>query len=381
MKSCDLKVGKTATVEWKKKDGSVFGGTEGVVLGVTGNKVRGEYLVIDKSTYQNSLKSILFSLGIMDLETIPLTEVKSIKTTNLRKRPPGIHEKIKCKIEIDYNSNVDYNETFKKLQKRTDCRVVSNQPGQTDGSCGFTISDISEIEDAKIVISPKGNIQFHCLPMQLTKCLEWFQGVAEVFPDQKRLVLIPTNFMFNVHDIFKGDAYPTKEVIDRIGKTKGNQPFILPLGWVHEFFVELDKNPLHTLFPNSKNIKDEVLIRKKKRKNIIKNKEKDSTTKLPGSIPIDLPQKQVAVNRYLGANPPTLQVTGKIMSPKEEDDLMRLWLETRSSTWEWLTLNNWQGKTILRNLTIDRKNGTYTVNLCKYYDSENKKILNPKEHS
>ena len=379
MKSCDLKIGKAVTVGWKKKDGLVFGRTEGVVLGVTGDKVSGEYLVIDKSTYQNSLKSVLFSLGIMDLETIPLAEVESTKTTELRKRPPGIHEKLKCKMEIDYKSNVDSDETFRKIQQRTDCRVEPNQPGHTDGSCGFTILDISEIEDAKIGISPMGNVQFHCFPLRFTKCLEWFQRVAEVFPDQSRLVLIPTHFMFNVHDLFEGDAYPTEEVIDRIAKTEGRHPFILPLGWVHEFFGELDKNPLQRLFLDSEKIEDDVLIREKKRRTNVKPKEKSSTTKIPSSMSIVLPQRQVSVNRYLGANPQTFRVTGKIGSLKDEEDLIRLWLETRSSPWEWLTLNDWQGKTIVRDLTIDRKTGVYTIEFCKYYDSENSKMFNQKE--
>ena len=315
----------------------------------------------------------------MDLETIPLAEVESIKKTDLRKRPPGIHEEFGCKMEIDYQSNVDHNETFRKLQLRKDCRVESNQPGQTDGQCGFTISDISEIDDAKILISPKGNVQFHCFPLRFSKCLEWFQGVAEVFPDQKRSVLIPTHFMFNIRDLFKGDAYPTEELIDRIAKTEGSQPFILPLGWVHEFFGELDKNPLQRLFPDSEKIEDDVLIREKKRKNNVKTKEKSSTTKLPESMSIVLPQRQVSVNRYLGANPPTFRLTGKIGSPKEEEDLIRLWLETRSGPWQWLTLNEWQGKTIVRDLTIDRKTGEYTIKFCKYYDSENIKLFNQKE--
>ena len=94
---------------------------------------------------------------------------------------------------------------------------------------------------------------------------------------------------------------------------------------------------------------------------------------------IVLPQRQVSVNRYLGANPQTFRVTGKIGSPKEEEDLIRLWLETRSGPWQWMTLKEWQGKTIVRDLTIDRKTGVYTIDICKYYDSENTKMLNPKE--
>ena len=183
--------------------------------------------------------------------------------------------------------------------------------------------------------------------------------------------------MFNVIDIFKGGAYPSEEVIDRIAKTKGSQPFILPLGWIHEFFGELNKNPLRKLFPNSKNIEDEVLIRKNKKTRI--NTTEKKFTKLPESMPISLPQRQVSVSRYLGSNPPTFRLTGKIESPKEEEDLIRLWLETRSSPWQWMTFKEWQGKTIIRDLTIDRKAGVHTIDVCKYYDSENTKLFDQKE--
>jgi len=364
------KLGEAVVVVWKREDGSARGGAEGVVLGVTGDKVSGEYLIIDRSTYQNSLKSVLFSLGILDLKIIPVAEVESTKTIDLRKRPPGVYENLKWNMEIDYKSNVDYDETVKKLQQRTDCKVYPNQPVQTDSSCGVTVSDIGVIEGAKILISPTGNVQIFCLPMRLDECIKWLQGAVEILPDHKHLVLIPTNFMFNIHDIFKGTAYPTEDVIDRIAKAEGNQPIILPLGWVHEFFVELDRNPLQRLFPNSESIDDLVLIREKKRKANAKTPEKPAKTDLAQPLIVAFPQRQVAVNKYLGANAPVLRATGRILSPKVEDDLMRFWLDTRSGIWHWMSLEGWEGKTIVRDLTIDRKNGVYNIDICKYYGNE-----------
>ena len=370
MESRNLKLGEAVAVVWKKEDSSALGGTEGVVIGITGDKVSGEYLIIDRSTYLDSLKSVLFSLGILDLKTIPMAEVESAKTIDLRKRPPGVCENLKWNMEIDYESNVDYDETIRKLQQRTDCKVVPNQPPQTDSFCGITISDIGENEGAKILISPKGHVQIFCLPMRLDECIKWLQGVVEVLPGHKHLVLIPTNFMFNIHDNFKGTAIPTEEVIDRIAKAEGNQPFILPLGWVHEFFAELDRNPLQELFPNTESIDDLVLIRGKKRKTNVKTPKKPVETNLPQPVTVTFPQRQIAVNRYLGANAPVLRFTGMILSPKEETDLMRFWLAGRSAPWQWMTLPGLEGKTIVRDLTIDRKTGVYTTDVCKYYGNE-----------
>ena len=56
------KLGEDVVVGWKKADGSVLGGTEGVTLGVLGDEDSGEYLVIDRSTYQDSLSSRLYSI-------------------------------------------------------------------------------------------------------------------------------------------------------------------------------------------------------------------------------------------------------------------------------------------------------------------------------
>jgi hypothetical protein len=369
MENHDLKLGEAVVVVWKKADGSAIGGTEGLVVAKTGDKVSGEYIVLDRSTYQDSLKSVLFSLGFLDLKAIPIAEIESAKTVDLRKRPPNVQEKLHWEMEIDYKSNIDYNETLTKLQRHNDFKVLINQPGQTDGSSGITVSDICGIAEAKILISPKGNVQIHCRPVTLENCIKWIQEIVEIFPDHTHLVLIPTNFMFNIHDNFKATAHPSEEVIDRVAKTEGNQSIILPLGWVNEFFVELDRNPLQKLFPNSESIDDLVLIHDKKKKENSETKVRPAEPDFKQPLNLEFPQKQVAVNRYLGANAPVLQATGMILSPEEEAGLIRFWLD-RSGPWKWMTLPGWAGKTIVRDLTIDRTNGEYAIDFCKYYGNE-----------
>ena len=86
-------LGENVVVGWKKSDGSVFGGTEGVALGVLGDEDFGEYLVIDRSTYQDSFKSALFDMNILDLMVFPVDEIDLIRKKGVRKRPPGVSEK------------------------------------------------------------------------------------------------------------------------------------------------------------------------------------------------------------------------------------------------------------------------------------------------
>jgi hypothetical protein len=176
--------------------------------------------------------------------------------------------------------------------------------------------------------------------------------------------------MFNIHDNFKGTAYPTEDVIDRIAKTEGNQPIILPLRWVHEFFGELDRNPLQLLFPNSEAIDDLVLIREKKRKANAKTPDKHANADLVQPITVVFPQRQVAVNKYLGAEAPIMRITGLIKSSKDKKDLMRMWWTSRSYRWQWFSSEQFLGKVIVRDLTIDKKTGVYTVDICKYYGNK-----------
>ncbi len=370
MECCSPKLGEGVTVVWKRKEGSALGGTEGVVVGVMGDEVSGEYLILDRSTYQNSLKSVLFSLGILDLKVIPVAEIESTKARDLRTRPPGISETLKWNIEVDYKSNVDYDETVRKLQRRTDCQTDPNQPAQTEGYCGITIRNIDTIEGAKIVISPKGNVQIVCVPLKLDECVKWLQEAVAISPDHKHLVLIPTYFSFNIHEIFKELAYPTEEIIDKIAETDGNQPIILPLGWVHAFFVELDRNPLQALFSGSGPLDDLVLIRKKSREDKVKASEtpvKTDFVQLPMFV---LPQRQATFNRYLGANVPIMRVTGLLKSPQEEEELMKMWLGSRSDAWQWLKSEQFQGKAVIRDLTVNRETSSYTIDFRKYSDNE-----------
>ena len=203
-------------VSWKKPDVSAYGETEGVVLGITGDKVSGEYLVIDRSTYHDSFKSSLSLLGILDLKVIPLDNVEMIKKTSLRLRPPGVSETFKMKMIIDYESNIDYELTATKIKKRTDCIVTPAQAPQSDATYGIGITKIAAIKDASITISAGGALQIFCSYKGLEDCIRWVHKNVELLHGHLRLVLIPTRIMYSIHDTYKEKARPTDELIKRI---------------------------------------------------------------------------------------------------------------------------------------------------------------------
>jgi hypothetical protein len=126
---------------------------------------------------------------------------------------------------------MDYEETIKKLKKRGDCHFDVNQPEQTENACNFIVRDITSIRETTMVFSPKGNIQIHCQPKQLNDCVNWLEESVVIHEGHRHLVLVPTNFMLNIHDVFKESADPTTEVIDRLAKIEGE---------MNEFYSHLD---------------------------------------------------------------------------------------------------------------------------------------------
>jgi hypothetical protein len=94
------KTGDYIALSWKKEDGSIWGGTEGYVLGVTEDSHSKPYLILDRSTYSNSLKSTFFSLGLLDLWMVPTSDIESIIDLNQRERPSGLGEKYTSKLKL-----------------------------------------------------------------------------------------------------------------------------------------------------------------------------------------------------------------------------------------------------------------------------------------
>jgi hypothetical protein len=366
-------VGDYIALTWKKSDNSIWEGTEGFVLGTFQDNKRPQYLVIDRSTYDLSLKSVFYSLGLLDLFVVDTSEIESILELNQRERPPGTRETMRLKMEIDYKSNVDYEATKTKLQDRDDCFVEINQPIQTDGSSTFTVKHINSIENTTINFSPKGNVQIHCLPKQLNQCLAWLEKAIEIQLGHKHLVLIPTNFMLNIHDIFKENAEPTEELIDRLAIIEGNQTVIFPLGWVNHFFNDLDFNPLEDLFPESQSIEEKVFKNNKKRSssNEEENKPLDQRILyLNLGFPIGT---YVSLKNPLSAEPPLLKLEGLILKQEDENGLKNVWFRSRFDVWQNLHLGsygNFDGKALIRNLIIDKKNGNYEVSFRKYYGTD-----------
>jgi hypothetical protein len=363
------KLGEAVVVVWKKMDESACGGTEGVVLGVLGDEVSGEYLIIDRSTYQDSFKSALFFLNILDLRVVPIQDVDLIRKTNVRQRPPGISEEFNMLMEVDYKSNIDFESTILKVEKRGDCKAkrVGNSLQET---YQIVIKEISTIEKTSIVISCERMIQIFCNDKDLDRCISWIQEAVELLPNHKRLVLVPTKITYKINDTYKEPSRPTEEVIQRIAIAKDGQPVVLPIGWAHRFFVELDENPLQGLFPSSQSLEGFVFENEKRKNDSVVLPDTSVEEKSKQYVDLQFPRSGVSVNKYLGAGAPIMRVTGLIKSPKDEEDLMKMWLASRSDRWQWFESEQFQGKTIVCDLTIDRKAGAYTIDFRKYSGNE-----------
>jgi hypothetical protein len=356
-------LGEKVAIIWKKQDAAVYGGTEGVVLGVVGDEVSGEYLVIDKSTYQDSFKSALLFLNILDLEVIPMQEIDLIKKISIRQRPPGISEEFNMIMETNYKSNIDFNSTVYKVETRHDCK--SKRAGNKySENYQIVIKEIKSIERASINIFCTGTVQIFCIHKDLDQCINWIQKAVILLEDHNRLVLIPTKITYKINDTYREPLWPTDKIIHRIAKAKDDQPVVLPLGWVHKFFVELNENPLGQIDQTFKH----YLFNTRKRGNkgiaypddsIASDEEQPITLKSPIS--------GVTVNKYLGSGAPIMEINGLIKSPKDEEELMKMWISSRSDKWQWFSNNQNQNKVVLRDLTINRKDGVYSVKLCKYY--------------
>jgi len=142
------------------------------------------------------------------------------------------------------------------------------------------------------------------------------------------------------------------------------------MGWAHRFFVELDSNPLQGLFPRDMPLDNYVFENEKERKNTAIGPSYSVEEKSKKSVDLNFPMSGVNVNKYLGAGAPIIRVTGLIKSPKDEEGLIGMWLASRSDCWQWFSSEQFQGKTIIRDLTINRKAGIYTVDIRRYSGNE-----------
>jgi hypothetical protein len=372
----DFKVGENVAILWEKQDKSAHGGTDGVVLGVVGEEVSGKYLIIDRSTYQDSFKSILPFLSILDLRVIPLNEISLFAKMDVKKRPPGISENSNMIMEVDYKSNIDFDATITEIEKREDCKHERRYKHKRVGNSNsetyqFFISDIQSIKNASLQISCKGSIQIYCRHPDLDTVIGWLKENTKLLPDQNCIVLVPTKVTYQIHSTFKDPSKPTDDLIERLGKINRSQPIILPIGWTQKFFTELDKNPLRELFPNESNINDiafEKTESKKKQASL-------SSDKSSYNIPEQLLDSQyltcgVNINKYLGAGAPIVRFKGSLKTPEVESELIQRWMGSRRDLWNWFTFNDFEGKIIMRDLTFDKKTNTYEVDFRKYYGTD-----------
>jgi hypothetical protein len=356
---------------WKKEDGAACGGTEGFVLGVAGDKVSGEYLVLDRSTYQGSLKSELFSLDIFDLKVIPMKDVELIEKTNMRQRPPGIYENFTMEMEANYKSNIDFNATMVKVEKRNDCKAERIRRSKSEAEYGINIQRISTLEGVSINISNKRTLQIFCEHRGLDDCIKWIQEAVELLPGHKRLVLFPTKVTYSIHDTYKEKSRPTEEVIDCIARAKDGPPVVLPIGWAHRFFVELDVNPLQGLFPGCQPLENFVMKDENRKKDTFTGPTISDEKEPKQDVNLQFPQSGVNVAKYLGAYSSIIRLRGVLedSSPEYEDYLIGRWLEMRSAPWQWFSSDEINGKMTVHDLNIDKKARHWTIDLRKYSSS------------
>lgn len=366
----DFKVGENVAILWEKQDKSAHGGTDGVVLGVVGDEISGKYLIIDRSTYQDSFKSMLPFLNILDLKVIPLQEVTLFAKMDVRKRPPGILESSNLIMEVDYKSNIDFFATIEEVEKRSDCehKRTGNSLSET---YQFNIWKVEPLQKATIQISNKGTIQIFCRHTDLDGVIGWFKESAKLLSEQNCLVLVPTKVTYQIHSTFKDPAKPADDLIERLGKINRSQPIILPIGWIQKFFTELDKNPLRELFPTESNI-NEIAFEKTKNR---KNQTSPSAIKSSYNIPEQLIDSQyltcgVNINKYLGAGAPIISIKGLIKNPEVESELIQRWMGSRRELWNWFTFGDFEGKMNMRDLTFDKKSSTYFIDFRKYYGTD-----------
>ena len=363
------KLGEAVVVSWEKEDGTGCGGTEGVIIAVLSDEVSGKYLVIDRSTYQNSFKSALFSMNILDLRVLPVNEICLINKTDVRKRPPGISEKYTWVMDAFYQSKIDFNSTLKELEKRSDCEF---KRGGNENSEAYqlVVKEISELEETTFNISCKGTVQITCKRDNLDRCIDWLQKAVVLLPEHKRLVLIPTMISYRMNVTYKDPVKSAAELINRIALDNDGPPVVLPIGWAQRFFSEMDANPLEGLFPRGVALNDYVIKNEKKRKKSIKLPSYPIDEKSKECVDLDFHVSGVNVNKFLGADAPLMRVKGLIKSAKDEEGLMNMWLNSRSDVWQWFESGQIQGRMLIHDLTINRKKGEYTVDLRKYSGNE-----------
>lgn len=362
-------MGESVAVAWKNEANTACGGTEGFVLGVVGDELSGECIVLDRSTYQDSFKSEISALGILDLRVIPMKHVERIQRTELRRRPLGISEDFNMLMEVDYRSNIDFDATILKVEARSDCKPKRAGNFQSE-TYQLVIKEIGSLGGVSVVISCKRTIQIFCKHKDLDRCIGWIQEAVELLPDHKCLVLVPTKITYQIDDTYKEDARPTDEVIDRIAKAEGGSPVVFPIGWAHRFFVESDANPLQGLFYTDEPIGNLVFENRRKENSVALPQHEPTRKGLGQAGDLGSPRSGVRVTKYLGADAPLMRLTGLIKCPKDEEDLMQMWWASRSDPWQWFDNGQTHGKMMIRDLTIDKKASTYTVELRKYSGNE-----------
>lgn len=365
------KLGEAVAVVWKKEDGTACGGTEGFVLGVAGDEVSGEYLVLDQRTHQDSSKSNIFSLDLLDLRVIPLKNVNMIEKTDIRRRPPGSSEKFTLTMDAVYKSNIDFNDTRKNVKERGDCEVGPISSSKSEAEYGIKIKRISSVKGASINIMATGTIQIICKHEQIDDCIKWIHEAVELLPGHKRLVLFSTKVTYKINDTIKEKARPTDEVIDRVAKAKGPPIVIFPIGWAHEFFAKLDENPLQKLFPGCQPLENFVIRDENRKKKIFTLPAVSEEAEPKQFVDLKFPDRVGNVTQHLGLVSPIIRLSSVMedSSPEYEEYLIRTWLSMRSDPWQWFSSNLINGKMIVGDLNIDKKTRIWTLDLREYSSS------------
>lgn len=114
-----------------------------------------------------------------------------------------------------------------------------------------------------------------------------------------------------------------------------------------------------------------MLADKDKRRQANPNSENDSTKKnSTESVELSFSAERRAVTKHLGAEAPIMRLVGGIGSPEDEKSLMNMWLKSRSNVWQWFDSPKLSGKMLIHELALDRKSGSYFVDMQKYSGNE-----------
>lgn len=266
-------------------------------------------------------------------------------------------ERFRFNIDVFYYSNIDYQSTLESIQnyKDLESKPIGNDRAE---QYGISIKKMPLIQDASINITCNGIIQITCQQKNLDNCIEWLHQAIKLLPDQKRLVLFPKSIAYRLSDSFVEKSSPSEKLMKEIASEEGS-PIIMPLDWTNRFSEKADQNLLQGLFSDSEQAKLIIADIKKSEDNMSNLQQ------------INYNKSGITVEKYLGNKSPIMHLKGAALTPKIEEELMNMWLKSRLADYISFDTGPIDGgqikcKVLINDLTMNRKTGTYNVDIRTY---------------